>query len=131
MNLRPNLKIKPDWLDYLIEICSIVILIVIVVLVLINYSALQDNIPTHYNIKVAVDSYGSKDTIWIYPSVALLFYVGLSIVLKYPHQFNYPITITDQNVRKVYKSGILIIRLVKLLSLLLLLYFSLKTIYGI
>lgn len=131
MNYRPNLKIKPDWLDYLIEICSIVTLIVIVVLVLINYSALQDTIPTHYNLTGTADSYGNKIAIWIFPLVAFLMYSGLSILTKYPHKFNYPVTITDQNVRKVYKSGILVVRLVKFLSLLLLLYFSLKTIYRI
>jgi uncharacterized membrane protein len=131
MNKRPNLKIKRDWLDYLLEICSILILFSIVIVVMVNYSTLQNIIPTHYNLTGAADSYGSKNTMWIYPLVAILFYVGLSIVIKYPHKFNYPITITNLNVKRVYKLGIMVIRLIKLLFLVLLFYVSLKTIYGI
>lgn len=131
MHNRPNLKIKRDWLDYLIEICSILILFSIIIVVIVNYSKLQNIIPTHYNLTGDVDSYGSKNTIWIYPLVAILFYVGLSIVIKYPHKFNYPITITDMNIKRVYKLSIMVIRLIKFLFLVLLFYFSLKTIYGI
>lgn len=130
MHNRPNLKIKRDWLDYLIEICSILILFSIIIVVLVNYSTLQNIIPTHYNLSGAVDSYGSKNLIWIYPLVAILVYVGLSIVINYPHKFNYPITITNLNVKRVYKLGIIVIRLIKFLFLVLLFYFSLKTIYG-
>lgn len=50
MNNRPNLKIKRDWLDYLLDIFSILILFSIVIVVMVNYSTLQNFIPTHYNL---------------------------------------------------------------------------------
>ncbi|HAF31251.1 MAG TPA: hypothetical protein DCG75_19610 [Bacteroidales bacterium] len=131
MNYRPQLKIYPDWLDYLIEICSILTLIAIFTFVIINYSSLQNSISTHYNLTGSTDSYGNKSLIWLYPILAIIFYIGFSILIKFPHKYNYPVSITEQNVRKVYKLGIIVIRLVKLIVIVLLLYFSLKTIYEI
>lgn len=130
MNYRPKLKIYPNWLDYLIEICSILTLIAIITVVISNYTSLQNSISTHYNLTGSTDSYGSKSLIWLYPILAVLFYIGFSILIKFPHKYNYPVSITDQNVRKVYKSGIIVIRFVKLIVIVLLLYLSLKTIYD-
>ncbi|MCL2510617.1 MAG: DUF1648 domain-containing protein [Bacteroidales bacterium] len=67
---------------------------------LLFYNSIDSNalFPTHYNFAGEVDGWGDRTSLWIMPLIALVFYVGLSIVQKYPKIMNYPCKITEQNV---------------------------------
>jgi apolipoprotein N-acyltransferase len=43
------------------------------------------------------DGFGSKSTLLILPAVAVLLYLVLSVVVRYPAYFNFPVQVTDRN----------------------------------
>ena len=130
MPKRPVIKIKPVFLDYLLEICSALILISTIV-VIITRLAFSSALLTHLGMYGSANAFGNKHTLFIPLIVAILIYTGLTIVTRYPHIYNYPVKITEQNVLHVYKMGIRTMRIIKLLTLILLLFLTLKTIFGI
>ena len=62
-----------------------------------NYFELPEIIPTHYNEAGEADSYGDKLNILALPIISTLLFIGLTILNKRPHLFNYPSEITKEN----------------------------------
>ena len=131
MYTRPVLKIKPTFLDYLLELCSALILLSTIVIIIIHLKYLPNSVPAHFDIHGTANAFGNKHTMFIPLVIAILLYIGLSIVTRYPHIYNYPVRITELNVQHVYRIGIRTIRIVKLLTLSLLLFIMLKIIRGV
>ncbi|PLX18621.1 MAG: hypothetical protein C0597_06005, partial [Marinilabiliales bacterium] len=77
--------------------------------------------PTHFNLYGLADAYGSKANVWLFPFIAVIAYAGFTIVVRFPHKYNYPVQITEYNAEKSYKIGIRVIRVLKVLFLVLLL----------
>jgi len=123
---KPKLKIKPGFIDYLFEMISLIVLFSIVIITIINYSDLSETIPTHFNLFGIADSYGSKVNLWLFPFIAVIAYAGFTILVRFPHAYNYPVQITEYNAEKSYKIGIRVMRVLKVLFLVLLLYIILK-----
>lgn len=70
---------------------------------LISYwTELPDEIPIHFGLSGQPDALGSKTTLLILPIITALVYVGLSILRKFPHVYNYPIEITADNAPRQY-----------------------------
>jgi len=49
------------------------------------------------------DAWGDKAAIWILPAVAAFFDVMWAVLANYPHTFNYPVAITEENARVQYQ----------------------------
>ncbi len=112
---KPKLKIKLTKFDWSIEAIIIAMLLFHLYFVIFNYFKLPDIVPTHYSgISGGADAFGSKEAIFLMPGIAILFFVGLSFINKYPHIFNYPIDITEENAFKEYRLITRFIRFIKL-----------------
>ena len=73
-------------------------------LTLTNYSILPEIIPIHFNGAGKADGFGNKTHIFVLPIISTLLFIGLTILNKHPHIFNYPSQITKENaVRSIYK----------------------------
>ncbi len=70
--------------------------------------------PKHFNVFGQPDSYANKNIIWFLPALGLILYIGMTILNKYPHVFNYPIKLTNENAEKLYKIGTKTIRFLKI-----------------
>ncbi len=125
---RPKIKIKPGTIDYILEIIGLTGVICLMFAPLYYFNDLPDKIPTHFNALGRVDSYGNKSFVWLLPSIGLILYIGLTILNKYPHIFNYPTRITNENVERLYKIGSRTIRFVKVAVLLLFVFLNSKII---
>ncbi len=112
---RPKADIKYLPVDYIVESASAILTILLIILPIYFYNQLPDTIPTHFNALGEPDSYGSKNTIWILPVIGLILYVGLTILNKYPHVFNYPVEVTESNAGKLYQTATRVIRILKLI----------------
>ena len=99
---RPIIKIEKETLDWFIEMTGISALIVLIVLPMLYYSELPDIVPTHFGLDGTPDDYGSKSFIWFLPGLGVALYVGLSLLNRVPHVFNYPVEITPVNAKKQY-----------------------------
>lgn len=67
-----------------------------------SYTQLDQTIPTHFNAAGEPDSYGNKISLFILALLGTVIFIGLTILNKYPHVFNYPVAITEENAERQY-----------------------------
>ncbi|WP_298651971.1 DUF1648 domain-containing protein [uncultured Proteiniphilum sp.] len=115
MKDRPKVKINLTTTDKIIEIIGWTAVVGIWVLTLMNYEKLPEQIPIHYNGAGEADGFGDRSHILTLPIVSTLFFIGLTILNKYPRIFNYFTPITEENAFRQYSNATRMIRLLKLL----------------
>lgn len=128
MDKRPVLKLEPQTTDIVIEAVGWFALIVLWVVTLFYYSNLPDTIPMHFNLAGKVDSYGDKYEIFSLPVVGTILFVGITILNKFPHIFNYLVEITKENALSQYQSATRMLRILKLVVILIFITITLLTI---
>ncbi|MGB6083348.1 DUF1648 domain-containing protein [Moheibacter sp.] len=114
---RPKIKLELTRSDKILEIMGGGLIFAIWVLVLVSYPSLPESIPTHYNGTGEADAFGSKSSILGLPLVATALFIGLSILNQYPHTFNYPDKIIEENARYQYRNSTRMLRCLKLVIL--------------
>lgn len=105
---QPKIDIKPSEKDKKLVIIGWLCVFINFVIVLLFYFDLPETIPIHFNFKGEPDGYGNKSYIWSLPILNLVLYLGLNLVatkLK-PWQYNYPVTVTNENAPTLYSMGI-------------------------
>ena len=115
MKERPKLKLEHTQADKTVEIIGWLLIFAVWSLTIINYQSLPDIIPTHYNGAGVADGFGDKWMILTLPLVATVLFVGLTILNKYPHIFNYPTEITADNALRQYTNATRLIRYLKVI----------------
>lgn len=118
---RPIVHIKFTRNDYISESLSIIAFLAMWLLTFyaIVIASLLDTIPIHFNLKGTPDGYGKKLNLLITPLVSTVIYIGMTIINRYPHLFNYPVKINEKNAVEQYLLATRIIRLIKLVIMLL------------
>ena len=112
---RPRIKLKLTSIGRIIEIINWISVLAIWVFTIVNYNNLPDIIPTHFNFAGEVDGFGGKANVLIFPIIATIFFVGLTILNRYPHIFNYPTKITEENALRQYTYATKMIRYLNLI----------------
>ena len=125
---RPKINIKYETIDYIIESLGIIALVCLLTAPIYFYNILPDNIPIHYNIHGQPDAYESKQMIWLLPVIGLLLYIGMTLLNKIPHLFNYPTKVTSENAERLYRIGTRTVVVFKVISTLIFAYLNFKTI---
>lgn len=118
MEERPVIKLEWTFLDRILEITGGVALMVLWILVIVKYSGLPDTIPTHFNALGQIDGYGGKVTLLILPIIVTVIFIGLTILNRFPHVFNFAVSITHENALKQYTNATRFIRYLKLVIVL-------------
>ncbi len=114
MEARPKLTIELTKVDKTIETVCLITLIVLWTGTMAGFPKLPEQIPSHFNAAGQVDAYSEKTSIFILPIIATILYIGMTILNKYPHIYNYPSTITGNNGMRLYTSSTRLIRILKL-----------------
>lgn len=109
---RPKLKLTLTFFDVIIETLGGILIILLVAYPIYHYANLPEEIPIHFNASGNPDGFSSKRDIWIMPFLGLAVYVGLVILNRYPHVFNYPTEITAENAERQYKLATTLLRMV-------------------
>jgi hypothetical protein len=91
---------------------------------LLFYNTIDPNalFPIHYNFAGEPDNWGGRSSLWVMPLIGLAFYIGMSILQKYPKIYNYPRKVTKKNANYLYRMGVQLIRHLKACFLLILAY---------
>lgn len=110
---RPKLNIEIKLLDRVFEIIGYTFTILMWVLAFCVIFSNVKKIPSHFSFSGRPDSYGSKYTILILPVIHTLVFVLLTIINRYPHIFNYPQKITNENGMQQYTLATRAIRFLK------------------
>lgn len=117
MKKRPRIQIEWTPVDKIIEAMSLLILVVMWVFTLLRYADLPDIIPIHYNAAGIADGFGKKAHILILPVISTIFYVSFTLLNRFPHIFNFPVRITEENAYRQYANMTRMLRWLKLLIL--------------
>lgn len=112
---RPKITLIPTMADKLVEVLGWLILLTLWGWTISHYSALPDTIPTHFNGAGEADGFGSKASIIGLPIIATLLFIGFTVLNRYPHIFNYPTTITQDNALRLYTLATRMLRYLKLI----------------
>jgi uncharacterized membrane protein len=124
MKERPRLNLELTQADKSVEIIGWLLIFAIWGLTILNYQSLPDIIPIHYNVAGVADGFGDKWMIFTLPIVATVLFVGLTILNKFPHIFNYPTAITADNALRQYTN---VTRLIRYLKVIIVVIFGLIT----
>lgn len=104
-NQRPviSLGLSPALLA--VELAGAIAILVSILPIVQFWGVLPDRIPIHFGLGGQPDAWGDKVTIWMLPALAAIIFVVLTAVSRYPHTFNYPVRITQENARRQYLLG--------------------------
>ena len=117
MNNRPKIKLQHTLFDKALEILGWILVFAIWILVITNYITLPDTIPIHYNGVGVADRFGGKENILTLPIVATVLFIGLTMLNQFPHLFNYPTPITEDNALRQYIYATRLLRYLKFIIL--------------
>ena len=112
---RPKLKIQLSPTDKVFELLGWGALLALWAWTGTSFSNLPDTIPTHFNAAGEADGFGSKASIIGLPVIATLLYIGLTLLNRVPHIFNFPTPVTEDNALKQYTNATRMIRYLKLI----------------
>jgi uncharacterized membrane protein len=112
---RPKLKIQLSPMDQVLELLGWGVLLALWVWTGTSYSSLPDSIPTHFNAAGEADGFGRKASIFGLPVIASLLYIGLTLLNRVPHIFNFPTPVTQDNALRQYTNATRMIRYLKLI----------------
>lgn len=111
---RPKIKLIPSTADKLVDLLGWIVLLAIWGWTFSHFSTLPETIPTHYNAAGEADDFGGKTSIIRLPIIATLLFIGVTVLNRYPHIFNYPTTITQDNALRLYTLATRMLRYLKL-----------------
>ena len=107
-SMNKNYRPKPNPLqrtyqEWTYEIIGLIALAVMIGYPLVFYSQIPERIPIHFNLFGEADGYGSKSVIWILIGIGFISFIGLNAILKIPHEYNYPVKVTEENAQVLYR----------------------------
>ena len=118
MQTRPKITLQRTQFDKTVETTGQVLLILLWLVTMIAFFTSPETIPTHYNASGQVDNYDGKTTLFILPVIASIIFIGITKLNKYPHIFNYAVTITEENAESHYSVATRMLRILKLVCVL-------------
>ncbi|ALF53709.1 hypothetical protein ACX27_14050 [Nostoc piscinale CENA21] len=100
---RPGLVIPQSSSDQILNWIAIAGIAGLFGLAVYTWFALPETIPIHFGFDGKVNGWGSKKIIWLLPILSLVTYSFLTFISRYPHTFNYAVTITEVNALRQYQ----------------------------
>lgn len=97
MEKRPTIKLTLNSFDVIIQFLIWFTLLSIWATTLLNYSALPDVIPTHFDGDGEINGHDAKKGLFDLPVIATVISIGIFFLNKVPQYFNYLVKITSGN----------------------------------
>lgn len=101
--MKNSYRIKRNKYDLFVNILCLILLFGMFLYLILNWGSFPDKIPGHYNYAGEVDRWGNKSELWICPVIALLFYIGFTVLEAFPRLWNTGVRITEENRDRVYR----------------------------
>jgi uncharacterized membrane protein len=112
-NNRRRIRIPLSPGDMVIEMVAAAFLLFMIILPLRYSGQIPDQIPTHFSATGAADAYGSKSTLWLLPAIGFVLWLGMTVLCRFPHIFNFSVKITPENAEVQYRLAIRMLRVLK------------------
>jgi uncharacterized membrane protein len=119
---RPKLQVERTNVGWLGEIVALLAIGFLLLTVVLNWTQLSNTVPVHFGIDGKPDRYGSKIELLSLPAIAVIMAVGLTFLAQFPHLFNYPARVTQENAPRLYSIGVTLLIWIKAMTLVLTAY---------
>lgn len=107
--IRPKVKVRKLPLDWCIETVCVLLLL------------------GHWFVVLSIDA-----TLWLSLIAPTIIYIAFSILQKFPHCMNYPLAkISEQNVERLYRMGIRMVSLIKLIMMFFFIVPTIQTVFEV
>ncbi|KRE73664.1 DUF1648 domain-containing protein [Paenibacillus sp. Soil750] len=113
MEQRPVIHLARTKVEIILDVISLFVIISMIAYVAYMWQDMPERIPMHFNGKGEIDGWGNKMSLIALPLIGVIIYVGLTLLSKVPHVYNYPSQITPQNARGQYQNARLLINSLK------------------
>jgi len=124
---RPVIKLQLSFWDKVVETAGWVVLVLLWLITIFSWFNLPEVIPTHFNAAGVVDGHGSKGALLVLPVIGTFLFGLITLLIPYPHIFNYLVKITNENAERQYILATRMMRYLKLGILLIFLAISVST----
>ncbi|HEY3376604.1 MAG TPA: DUF1648 domain-containing protein [Armatimonadota bacterium] len=110
---RPRIALPLSRPEIILEAVALFGLLVLLSYCAYAWPSLPERIPTHFGIENTPDAWGGKHALLILPGVGTVLYLLLTIVGHFPHFYNYPIRITEENALRQYRLARMLVAMLK------------------
>ncbi len=111
---RPKIRIELTEADQVLEAMAFLGVVLSVTTLLTNWHRVPSRVPMQFDLYGKATEWGSKNTLLLLCGLVVLFYLLITILNRFPHVFNYPVPITEQNARRQYAIATRALRWLKL-----------------
>ena len=87
--------------------------------VIIMWSQIPDQIPTHYNFAGEADGYGGKGSLIFMMVLAWVMFVLITVLMRFPNTWNMPVKVTAENKARLCSITRAMLEVIKMLASLL------------
>lgn len=84
--------------------------------VIIMWSQIPDQIPTHYNFAGVADGYGGKGSLIFMMVLAWFMFILITVLMRFPNTWNMPVKVTAENKARLYSITRAMLEVIKMLA---------------
>lgn len=77
-------------------------LLVLIAITIWGFLAAPAIVPTHFNAPGQPDNYGGKASLILLPIIGIVLFILIAVLARYPHTYNFPWPITEENAPRQY-----------------------------
>ena len=109
-----KLEIPLSRFEIIVQVLALLVILYVTFFMILKYGDLPSTVPTHFNAAGEVDDWGNKSSLLILYVVILVMYIGLTVLERFPQIYNYPVPLTEDNIKKQYHLARSLITMLKL-----------------
>ena len=109
-----RLPVPPTKMETTIGFVPWLLLAALIVFALFTYPELPTQLPTHFDWAGTPDGMAGKSAIWVLLGVFVLLELGMSILIRFPNAFNFPVKVENGNRAALVRIGMQLTRAMKL-----------------
>ncbi len=111
---KPVLRLHRTGIEWILDIIALGGTLLCVLIVPMTWSTLPERIPIHFNLSGQPDGWGSRGTLILLPALLVVINVGLTLLARIPHRFNYLWPVTPDNAEQQYRIARSLLAMVKI-----------------
>jgi uncharacterized membrane protein len=112
---QPRLTLERTGADALLEGLAVAGWLAGIATLLVTWPDLPDRLPMHFDVSGRPNRWGPRAKLFVLPTISLVLLVGLTVLSRFPHIYNYVVVITEQNAERQYRLAVHLIRFLSVL----------------
>ena len=110
---------RKEIIYLIMNIIGVLALLGFTLFVIIMWSQIPDQIPTHYNFAGEADGYGGKGSLIFMMVLAWFVFILITVLMRFPNTWNMPVKVTAENKARLYSITRAMLEVIKMLASLL------------